>query len=103
LRRSLQKPIDCRTTLSGKPLKTKVKLLNLPMDIDKQARESATTERQHGKLRESAMDARARAEVQKEMQTNDSISETAREEATSQRQAEEALEANMQRRAEDER
>jgi hypothetical protein len=70
------------------------------MDIDKQAREAATSERQHSKQRESAMDARAKAETQQNMQTNDSISESAREEATSQRQAEEALKANMQRRAE---
>jgi hypothetical protein len=71
------------------------------MNIDKQAREAATSERQHGKLRESAMDARAKAETRQNVQTNDSISESAREEATSQRQAEAALEANMQRRAED--
>jgi hypothetical protein len=71
------------------------------MDIDKQARDAATSERQHGKLRESAMDARAKAETQQEMQTNDSISESAREEVASQRKAEEALKSNMQRRAEE--
>ena len=38
------------------------------MDIDKQAREAATTERQQAKLRESAMDARAKAETQQKMQ-----------------------------------
>jgi hypothetical protein len=71
------------------------------MDIEKQARDAATEERQHGKLRESAMDARAKAETQQNVQANDSISEAAREDATSQRQADEALEANMQRRAEE--
>jgi len=71
------------------------------MNIEKQARDAATEERQHGKRRESAMDARAKAETRQNMQTNDSVSEAAREDATSQRQANEALEANMQRRAED--
>ena len=47
------------------------------------------------------MDARAKAETQQEMQTNDSISESAREEVASQRKAEEALKSNMQRRAEE--
>lgn len=71
------------------------------MDINNQAREAATSERQHEKVRESAMDARAKAETRQDLKTNDALSETARENATSQRQADEALEEKMQRRAEE--
>ncbi len=69
------------------------------MDINNQAREAAASERQHDKIRESAMDARGKAEVRQNIKTDDSLSEASREAATSQRQSEEALKEKMQRRA----
>jgi hypothetical protein len=70
------------------------------MNLEPQARESAATERQHQKHRESSMDARAKHETQTPSQ--DGVSESAREGATSQRQHEGNRQANMQRRAHDE-
>jgi hypothetical protein len=67
------------------------------MNIEDQARESATTDRQHQKQRESLMDARAKAETQ--AGTADGVSESAREGATHRRQHDENRQANMQRRA----
>jgi hypothetical protein len=67
------------------------------MDIDKQAREAGAAERQHNKIRESAMDARAKAEAQQNLQTDDAVSAAAREAAASQRKADEIRQSNMQR------
>ena len=71
------------------------------MNIENQARESAATERQHQKHRESSMDSRAKHEAQ--TPPKDGVSESAREGATNQRQHEENRQASMQRRAHDER
>jgi hypothetical protein len=71
------------------------------MDINKQAREAATNERQHQKRRESAMDARAKAETRQDIKTDSGLSESAREHATSQRQSREALDENIKKRAEE--
>jgi hypothetical protein len=72
------------------------------MDIDEQAREAATTERQQTAHRESAMDARARYETQQAFEEDEGIAEAVRESATSYRQADEALQDTMRRRAQEE-
>lgn len=69
------------------------------MNIENQARESAATERQHQKQRETAMDTRAKAETQSP--NRDGIEESAREHTTHQRQQEENRQSKMQRRAQD--
>lgn len=71
------------------------------MELNNQARENATAERQHNKIREAAMDARGRSETRQNLENNESVSESAREMATSRRQADEALKENMQHRADE--
>ncbi|RZM78706.1 hypothetical protein [Leptolyngbya iicbica] len=67
------------------------------MDIDKQARESATTERQHQQQREATMESRSKAETA--MPSRDGVEESAREGMTHERQHDQNREANMQSRA----
>lgn len=69
------------------------------MNIENQARESAASDRQHQKQRETMMDARAKAETQ--MPAKDGLEESVREGTTSQRHHDENQQANMQRRAQD--
>lgn len=67
------------------------------MTIDNQARESATTERQHQQQREASMESRSKAETA--MPSRDGVDESAREGLTSERRHDKNREANMQSRA----
>lgn len=67
------------------------------MNIENQARDSVTNERQNQKLRKSSLDERTQEEVRAGNQ--DGVAETAREHTTHQRQQEEKRQSSMQQRA----
>jgi hypothetical protein len=71
------------------------------MDIDNQARDSVTREREHKEHQEALMDKRTQEEVRTVPQESETVTESARESATSQRQSQEAQQANMQYRAQE--
>lgn len=71
------------------------------MNIDKQAREAATSDRLQQEQRQAAMDARTKSETQLPSNVDHQVSEAAREAGATHRHDEEHRASNMQRRAQD--